>query len=74
VGPDDGQRSARLADQKADADFIRSAFESVLGRMPSAEEQKESVAFLAEQTRLSSRARANLVLALLNHNDFVTVR
>lgn len=64
----------RLADQKRDADFIRGAFESVLGRLPSTEEQAEAAAFLAEQTRLSSRGRANLVLALLNHNDFVTVR
>ena len=74
-----------LSEGSGDTAFIRGAFESVLGRPPSSEEQSEAAAFLGEQMRLSlgvgkpekdraSRARANLVLALFNHNDFVTAR
>ncbi|HEY7313626.1 MAG TPA: DUF1553 domain-containing protein [Gemmataceae bacterium] len=78
--------------------FIRTTFEQVLGRLPSAAELRASTAFLARQTRLFEqqkkeieaaskvagsdgpspepdvRARENLIHALLNHNDFVTVR
>ncbi len=53
--------------------FVRAAFERVLGRPPHADEAAASAAFLARQ-RPSPAARANLVLALFNHTDFVTVR
>lgn len=67
-----------------DAEFTTAAFERVLSRPPTEAEAVECVAFLREQTRRYSearaaadpalRARANLVHVLLNHHDFVTVR
>jgi hypothetical protein len=75
------------------AEFIRSAFEQVLTRPPSAAELVASERFLARQAELfhtervqpsptadgpstdpETRARENLVIALFNHNGFVTVR
>jgi hypothetical protein len=76
----------RLTDQlgkASDADFIRAAFETVLCSRPTAEEQVECEQALTQWKALASgdkqpavvlRARANLVHALLNHNDFVTIR
>ena len=76
----------RLSDQlgKApDADFIRAAFEIVLGSAPSAAEQAECARALKQMKALAGgdkipaavlRARTNLVHALLNHNDFITIR
>jgi hypothetical protein len=82
----------------SEAAFIRTAFEQVLGRLPTAAEQNASAGFLTRQVRLFEqqksaiqaaskaagsdgpssepvmRARENLLHALLNHNDFVTVR
>ena len=64
-------------------DFVTTAFETVLGASPSAEEKAACDAALAEWRRVlkeqkhpdpAAKARANLVAALLNHNDFVTVR
>ena len=79
-------------------EFIAAAFETVLGRPPSAKERTKSERFLREQAdlfrspeRLTSfragspgelkpavepvlRARENLVHALFNHNEFVTIR
>jgi len=66
-----------------DAAFVKAAFELILGSSPTADELKVSVEALAElRTELKDvkepdrgkRARAQLVQALLNHNDFVTVR
>ena len=53
--------------------FVRAAFERVLGRPPHTDEAAASAAFLVRQRALPA-ARANLVLALFNHTDFVTVR
>jgi hypothetical protein len=58
---------------ETDEAFVRAAFERVLGRPPHADEAAASAAFLARQRALPA-ARANLVLALFNHTDFVTVR
>lgn len=78
-------------------DFIRSAFEQVLGRGATQAEMAASLAFLERQiglfvsqrtsvlasslpgnggpsTNPEQRARENLVHALFNHNDFVTMR
>jgi hypothetical protein len=64
-------------------DFLRSAYELVLCRPPTAEEQAQCARFLRAQTKLlarqgdqapARRARAYLVHALLNHNDFITIR
>jgi hypothetical protein len=65
------------------AAYVKAAFEHILGRPPRPEETSVSTAFLAEQTALFRRenkpdpeaqARTSLVHALLNHNDFVTIR
>jgi hypothetical protein len=67
----------------SDGEFIRAAFEMILGCSPSAEELAECSAALAELHTLAvrekrpdpaGRARKTIVHALLNHNDFVTVR
>ncbi len=64
-------------------DFIRAAFQTVLCVDPKAEEIAASKDALVEWTTLAKnanrpaaaqKARAALVQALLNHNDFVTVR
>ncbi len=64
-----------------DAEFIRAAFETVLTVAPTAEEQKECEAALRElkdvlkgQPDAVRRARGDLIQALVNHNDFITVR
>ena len=65
--------------------FITAAFEQVLTRAPSADEAATCERFLAKQAELvkaaaahakdpQTRAREDFVHALLNHNDFVTVR
>jgi hypothetical protein len=70
----------RLGDV-SDAEFIRAAFETVLAATPTDEEQKECAAALAELKELLKgqpdavrRARGDLIQALVNHNDFITVR
>jgi len=50
--------------------FVERAFLRVLGRSPKAAETKECLTFLAE----SENAEMNLLLVLLNHNDFVAIR
>jgi hypothetical protein len=66
-----------------DAAFVTAAFETVLGTSPTVEERKVSVEALADlraalkdvkEPDRTRRARAQLVQALVNHNDFVTVR
>jgi hypothetical protein len=63
--------------------YVKTAFEHVLGRQPSPDELAMSTHFLAGQSALfqqenkpepETRARTSLVHALLNHNDFVTIR
>ncbi len=82
----------------SDEDFIRAAFDTILGAPPTPLELAESRKFLASQsallaqperlTRFSEvvdthvapaadarqRAREDLIHALLNHNEFITVR
>ncbi|RLS59143.1 MAG: DUF1553 domain-containing protein [Planctomycetota bacterium] len=66
-------RLSAAAPMAADTDWIRAAFVTVLSCEPTAEELAISLDGLA---RLGSgeAARAQFLLALLNHNDFVTVR
>jgi hypothetical protein len=52
--------------------FIQAAFQTVLGRPPSADELATSERFLQRQP--AEQARESLVHVLLNHNDFVTIR
>jgi hypothetical protein len=70
----------RLGDV-SDAEFVKAAFETVLAEAPTAEEQKECVAALAAlrevlkgQPDSARRARGDLIQAVVNHNDFITVR
>jgi hypothetical protein len=74
---------AAMQAEEQDAAFITAAFETILCRTPSEEEMAISLEFLAMQrqtlasTKIAdpiSRSRESLVHALLNHNDFVTVR
>ncbi|MEX0585414.1 MAG: DUF1553 domain-containing protein, partial [Pirellulales bacterium] len=79
--------AGRLASQNTsagdDAAFIRAAFIEVLASEPNEDELQVCKQALDEWKTLSAnakpdeatrRARANLVHALLNHNDFVTIR
>jgi hypothetical protein len=68
---------------EVEAMFVRSAFLALLGFAPTGPELTASAKALEEWRRLASvasdpapaeRARASLVWALLNHNDFVTMR
>jgi len=67
--------------------FVKLAFLQVLNREPRENELSASIGFLEQQAgRLTptdgstapfdpnERARENLIHALMNHNDFVTVR
>ncbi len=53
-------------------DFISAAFETVTGVAPTADEVAESRRFLASLA--PEKARVMFVHALLNHNEFVTIR
>jgi hypothetical protein len=59
-----------------DQRFIISAFQRILARAPTALERETCHDFLVTQGKASSRQRAreNLIVVLVNHNDFVTVR
>ncbi len=84
-----GQEQARVLAksiglESAPAAFVKAAFETVLGRLPSTEEQSIGERFLVRQPELlaslkvsaptGERARESFVHVLLNHNDFVTIR
>jgi hypothetical protein len=64
-----------------DADFVRGAFETILANTPSPEELAECTRAVQEWRALAKarpdagpRARRLLVQALVNHNDFLTIR
>jgi hypothetical protein len=63
--------------------FVDAAFESLLGRMPTDAERAECQTFQTELAELlqqqqvhepGERLRARFVQALLNHNDFISIR
>jgi mono/diheme cytochrome c family protein len=67
----------------SDSDFLRTAFTTVLSVEPTADEQATLAELLNRMTELAitmnrpdakSAARVNVVQALLNHNDFITIR
>ena len=76
--------AAKLGTNTAPVEFVKTAFETILGRSPSAEELAVGERFLRRQPELLAswqvsappltRARENFVHVLLNHNDFVTIR
>ena len=77
------EQSGPQSDPQSDDAFITAAFETVLAARPTSEELLACRETLAELTKVlkdgnqpeaERRARKSLVQALLNHNDFVTVR
>jgi hypothetical protein len=76
--------AARISDNSAlrsDEDFVRAAFQTVLSADATEQEVAASVKAMqdfrqltAESADTSSRARTMLIHALINHNDFVTIR
>jgi len=77
------ERLVKDSESAADESFIRTIFTTLLATAPTPAEQKlcaESLAqFLAaakerKSAQPEAKARAALVHALLNHNDFITIR
>ncbi|WP_437193616.1 DUF1553 domain-containing protein [Planctomicrobium sp. SH527] len=71
--------SQRLSKTSAsEADFVRNAFKLIPGFVPTANEMRACIEALAAWKNLpetsDEQARAKLILVLLNHNDFVTLR
>jgi hypothetical protein len=67
--------SAAVADSATETNaeaFIVAIFERLLSRSPAAAEVSACLQFLADSA--DARRRESLVRALLNHNDFVTIR
>jgi len=67
------------SDQLQQETRIQAAFETVLGRLPRADEQAACAQFLQHSTNPQDpdspgNAWASLIHVLVNHNDFVTVR
>jgi hypothetical protein len=66
---------AKRTESLPDAEFIEHAFLALLSRAPTPEERAACVEGLAEFTKLNAaRARTLVLQALMNHNDFVTLR
>ena len=66
---------AKRAESLSDFAFIEHAFVSLLSRMPSPDERTACAESLAEFSKLNAAHARTLVLqALMNHNDFVTLR
>ncbi|HEV7405460.1 MAG TPA: PSD1 and planctomycete cytochrome C domain-containing protein [Chthoniobacteraceae bacterium] len=60
---------------KPDAEFIDEAFLSLLGRAPTPEESAACLQTMAElRQQKSANARSLVLQALINHNDFITLR
>lgn len=77
------QRVTATNPNQSDAEFVRAAFLMVLAVEPSSDEQKlvlESLGQLKDSAQRRNRpspetfARTSVIHALLNHNDFVTIR
>ncbi|MFO0812171.1 MAG: DUF1553 domain-containing protein [Gemmatales bacterium] len=75
--------ATQLQTVSGDYAFVQAIFERLLGRLPTTEEHKLCSTFLLEQTQrmkssdlsaTTKKARASLVLVLLNHHEFVTIR
>ncbi|MFO0907394.1 MAG: DUF1553 domain-containing protein [Isosphaeraceae bacterium] len=78
------ETASRGQGQEPASRFVSMAFEQVLGRSPTPAEQALAERFLTQQTQLLARslaspreaeprARRDLVHALFNHNDFITI-
>ena len=74
---------AQAETEKTPGEFVIACFERILSRMPTPQELQICLVALKNQTELLAktnaadaalRAKSSLVRALLNHNDFVTIR
>lgn len=77
------KRVAAACQTPSDEDFVRAAFTTILSVEPTADEQATMAELLNRMFELAvamnrpdakGAARMNLVQALLNHNDFLTIR
>ena len=77
------EMAEKIAGQVEGEDFVGPMFELLLGRKPDAAERRECETTLADleaaateakKPNPAQRARRGLVHALLNHNDFVSIR
>lgn len=72
---DASEKMASLLEEDGNRELIADLFLTILGRDPSAQETSECETFLSLfSPKENERARSRLVHALLNHNDFVTIR
>ncbi len=67
------QQAKVLAVKLPQEDFVGRAFETVLGRAPSAAEREKSEAYLSGSASVE-RGRESLIHVLFNRNEFVTIR
>lgn len=83
MGEKIAQRIAKTYPDATDTEFVRAAFLTVLSVEPTSKEQSLASESLTRLTVIAQQknrenptahARTSLVLALLNHNDFVTIR
>ena len=77
------EMAGKIAEHMENEDFVGAVFELLLGRKPDDAERKEcetaladldAAATKAKKANPAQRARRGLVHALLNHNDFVSIR
>ena len=77
------EMARRIAERVESEDFVGAVFELLLGRKPDNAERRECETALADletaatkekKSNPAQRARRGLVHALLNHNDFVSIR
>ena len=77
------EMAKNIANRVENEDFVGTVFELLLGRKPDAAERDEcetalqemkAAATEAKKSNPTQRARRGLVHALLNHNDFVSIR
>jgi mono/diheme cytochrome c family protein len=77
------QRIAAFHPDASDADFIRTAFVTILAVEPTSDEQATLTELLKRMTELAkaknrtnptTAARTSVVHTILNHNDFITIR
>ncbi len=83
LAKNEGERGGGGEEEKEDKEFVVACFERILTRAPTARELVVCLGALQNQRdsltksqvpNASLRARSSLVRALLNHNDFVTIR
>ena len=77
------EMSGLIAEKMGEGEFVELAFELVLGRKPDSAERQECMKTLNQLEATAKndgkafptqRAQRGLVHALLNHNDFVSIR